>query len=480
VHKVDVATGSSVLVEAGVDNTFEFKTAKGVPVLRWDVLTPRTQAIYARPVGGTGWKLVRKVRINEADNGDFRPVGMVADDPDLWLALLDDPDKPGSTLVTLNLKTLELGAAPVVSHTEFGEPLFDPHQKFFAAELLGDRTDYEFADKSLAGHYRAMNKFFDNQCNVDIVAWSPDHNRLVASVSGPTEPGVFYLYDRAARRFDVVDEQRPWLRDRLAAVEMLDLKTRDGVAMRAYLTVPIASAGAGPRPLVVMPHGGPEDHDTFCFDLVAQTFAARGWLVLQPNFRGSSGYGSDFALAGRRHWGDRMQEDVEDAVASVLASGRADPKRVAIWGASYGGYAALMGAVRRPDLYKAAVSIAGISDLPDFLAFQKGRETAESLAYQYWRSQFGDPATDSDAMVAASPRRRAKEIRAPVLLMHGNKDEIVDFNQSRTMADALKSAGKSCDYVVLEGEGHHLDDWKDKTRTLVLTRSCDVLAKAFA
>jgi len=480
VHKVDVATGGSVLLEAGVDNTFFFATANGTPVLRWDVLTPRTQAIYARAIGETGWKFVRKVRLSETDNGDFEPVGLVGDDPNLWLTRTTDPDKPYSNLVTLNLKTLELGAAPVVSHAEFGEPLFDAHQKFFAAELEGDRTDYEFADKSLAGHYRAMNKFFDNQCNVDLVSWSPDHNRLVALVTGPTEPGVYYLYDRAARRFDVVDEQRSWLRDRLASVEMLDLKTRDGVAMRAYLHVPIAAAGAGPRPLVVMPHGGPEDHDTYCFDVVAQTFAARGWLVLQPNFRGSSGYGVDFALAGRRHWGDRMQEDVEDAVAFVLASGRADPKRVAIWGGSYGGYAALMGAVRRPELYKAAVSLAGVSDLIESLAFEQHREGVESVAYKYWRSQLGDPSTDADAMIAASPRRRAKEITAPVLLLHGSKDIIVDPNQSRMMADALKGAGKAVDYVVLDGEGHHMNEWKDKTTTLVLTRSCDFIAKAFA
>jgi len=480
VHRVDVATGESVLLEAGVDNTFSFATANGRPMLRWDILTPRTQAIYARAKGETAWKLVRKIRMNDADSGDFQPLGLVGDDPDLWLALQYDPDKPLSQLVTLNLKTLALGDAPVVSHSEFGQPLFDPYKRFFAAELVGDRTDYEFADKSLAGHYRAMNKFFDNQCNVDLVSWSPDHNRLVALVTGPTEPGVFYLYDRTARRFDVIDEQRAWLRDRLASVEMLDLKTRDGVAMRAYLHVPIASAGAGPRPLVVMPHGGPEAHDTFCFDLVAQACAARGWLVLQPNFRGSSGYGADFALAGRRHWGDRMQEDVEDAVAAVLSSGRADPKRVAIFGISYGGYAALMGAVRRPELYKAAVSMAGDCDLIETLAFEQHRESAQSLAYQYWRSLIGDPDADKDAIVAASPRRRVKEIAAPVLLLHGSKDPIVDPNQSRMMADALKGAGKAFEYGVLEGEKHPFTDWKDKNTVLALTRSCDFIARAFA
>ena len=479
-HKVEVATGNSKLVEAGVDNTFHFETANGVPVLRWDELAPKTQAIYARPVGGTDWKLVRKIRITETDNADFRPVCLAGDDPNQWLVLIDDLEKPISTAHTLDLKTLNLGDAAGLPLRDIEDIKNDAHKRYFASLLPNDRNDYDFADKTLAGHYRAMNKFFDNQCNVDIIDWNADRTRLLAFVQGPTEAGVYYFYDRVAHRFDALEEQRPWLRDRLAAVKMLDVKTRDGVAMRAYLTVPMATAGTGPRPLIVMPHGGPEAHDTCDYDVVAQAFAARGWMVLQPNFRGSTGYGVDFALAGRRHWGDRMQEDVEDAVAQVIASGRVDPKRVAIWGGSYGGYAALMGAIRRPDLYKAVVSLAGVCDLIEFLSFERRRGTEDSPAYQFWRAQMGDPATDMAAIAAASPRRRVKEIAAPVLLMHGDKDDVVDPNQSRMMAEALKAAGKTYDYVVLKDEGHHFADWKDKTTALMLTRSVDFLAKALA
>ncbi len=479
-HKVEVATGNSKLVEAGVDNTFHFETANGVPVLRWDVLAPKTQAIYARPVGETDWKLVRKVRITDTDSADFQPICLAGDDPNQWLVLIDDVDTPGSTARTLDLKTLSLGDASGLPRSDIDDIKKDAHKRYFASVIRNDRNDYDFADKTLAGHYRAMNKFFDNQCNVEIIDWNPDRSRLLAFVQGPTEAGVYYFYDRAAHRFDALDEERPWLRDRLAAVEMLDVKTRDRVAIRAYLTVPIAAAGTGPRPLIVMPHGGPEAHDTCDYDFVAQAFAARGWMVLKPNFRGSTGYGVDFALAGRRHWGDRMQEDVEDAVAQVIGSGRVDPKRVAIWGASYGGYAALMGAVRKPDLYKAIVSLAGDCDLIESLAFERRRDTEDSPTYQFWRAQMGDPATDMAAMVAASPRRRVKEIAAPVLLMHGDKDDIVDPNQSRMMAEALKAAGKTCDYLVLKDEGHHFADWKDKTTTLMLTRSVEFLSKALA
>ncbi len=479
-HKVDVATGNSKLVEAGVDNTFHFETVNGAAVLRWDVLAPKTQAIYARAPGEPHWKLVRKIRITEFDNADFQPTCLAGADPNQWLVLIDEVDTPGSAIRTLDLRTLSLGDPSGLAQGRIAEIKRDGRKRYFASVLQNDRTDYDFADKTLAAHFRAMNKFFDNQCNVEIIDWNPDQTRLLAFVQGPTEAGVYYFYDRVAHRFDAIDEQRPWLRDRLAAVEVLDVKTRDGVAMRAYLTVPIATAGTGPRPLIVMPHGGPEARDTCNFDFVAQTFAARGWMVLQPNFRGSLGYGADFALAGRRHWGDRMQEDVEDAVAQVIASGRVDPKRVAIWGASYGGYAALMGAVRKPDLYKAVVSLAGDCDLIESLAFERRRDTEDSPTYKFWRAQMGDPATDTAAMVAASPRRRVKEIAAPVLLMHGDKDDVVDPNQSRMMAEALKAAGKTYDYVVLKDEGHHFADWKDKTTTLMLTRSVDFLAKALA
>ena len=169
-------------------------------------------------------------------------------------------------------------------------------------------------------------------------------------------------FSRAARRFDSIGQLQPGLsQDRLAPVEILGVKARDGVMLTAYLTIPLAS---GPRPLIVMPHGGPELRDRVDFDRFAQIFAAQGWMVLQPNFRGSGGYGQAFAKAGKKHWGDLMQADVEDAVAQVLASGRVDATRIAICGASYGGYAALAGATRELSLvirYGEAVAVNGVS-----------------------------------------------------------------------------------------------------------------------
>jgi dipeptidyl aminopeptidase/acylaminoacyl peptidase len=228
-----------------------------------------------------------------------------------------------------------------------------------------------------------------------------------------------------------------------------------------------------------MPHGGPEARDSYEFDLFAQAFAAQGWLVLQPNFRGSGGYGRAFAEAGHRHWGDLMQADVEDAADYVISSGRVDPKRVAIWGASYGGYAALMGAIRRPDFYRCAVSLAGVADVAAMLALDK-KQDPDGLLYAFDVKRVGDPNTDGALIAAESPVTHVAAFKAPVLLMHGTKDDIVDPAQSREMAAALKGAGKTCTYVELSGAGHHFDEWDEKTSRTIVQTSVDFIAKSFA
>jgi dipeptidyl aminopeptidase/acylaminoacyl peptidase len=312
-----------------------------------------------------------------------------------------------------------------------------------------------------------MNSALLNGYDVRIRQVSADGARIVAFVSGPRGPGAFYLYDRTARRFDEIGLTSPHLTPaRLAAVESLDVLTRDRQTIRAYLTVPNQT---GPRPLVVVPHGGPEARDVYGYDLLAQVFAAQGWLVLQPNFRGSGGYGAAFADAGRRHWGDLMQADVEDALDQVLATGRVDASKVAIWGASYGGYAALAGAIRRPAQYKAVVAVAGVTDLPEFLRFVRDSDGADSPSYEYWTRTIGDAATERDALSRISPRANAATLSAPVLLIHGGADRIVPPSQSRQMAAALRQAGKSVEHLEIREAGHR--NWAKTTLQTVLERS---------
>lgn len=170
-----------------------------------------------------------------------------------------------------------------------------------------------------------------------------------------------------------------------------------------------------------------------------------------------------------------MQEDVEDAVAHVVGLGRADPKRIAILGASYGGYSAMMSAVRKPDLYKAVVSIAGVSDLPAMMATTRREDGADSVSYAYWLKTIGDPRTDQEMLIRSSPARRAAEIKAPLLLMHGTEDSTVPPSQSKIMADAMFAAGRGCEHLLLKGEDH--SGWQDSTWTTVVTQASKFIAK---
>ncbi len=476
-YSVDVYTGEATFVERGGPSTDDWSIQDGKPLLRWDYNARGTGGVlYGRAPGDTAWKAIRDIqRYDGFNRPEFEVVG-ATEEAGVFLAVQRSEGEDMASLRPFDIRTMTFGE-PIASRPDRDtEGAFtDERGRFVAAISTDDRVVYTFADKTLGAHFRGIEAFFDKTCNVRIYSMNTDRTRFLARISGPRMPEAFYFYDLPGRRLEPVAMAKPWLKEEaLAPVEMLDVRTRDGATFRAYLTTPLAS---GPRPLVVMPHGGPVARDTYDFDLFAQAFAAQGWLVLQPNFRGSGGYGRAFAVAGHGRWGDRMQEDVEDAVAQVLATGRADPKLVAIWGASYGGYAALMGAVRRPELYRAAVSVAGVSDLPEMLADQR-RDGENSPYYKLWVARIGDPAKDAEKLAAISPRRRAKDIQAPILLIHGMEDYVVPVDQSKMMASALKGAGKSVELLTLRETGH--GGWEPKVERQVVEKSVAFIAKAFA
>lgn len=476
-YRVNVVNGASEFVERGGDNTFGWRSQDGVPIARYDINARGTVVnLSIRAPGEADWSLLRQVRLDEQGDMDFDIVGN-GDAPGqvLIAARLDGDD--AAVVRPFDLKTRQFGESVVRRASHDVETVVpDRAGRMIAAAFIEDRVSYEFNDASLKQHHKALEGFFDKTCNVTLQEADTGLNRLLLRVDGPTEPGAWFLYDRAAVSLEPLGAERPWLTaERLARVETLKLTARDGQALTAYLTVPLA---AGKRPLVVLAHGGPEARDRYGWDDWAQALAARGWLVLQPNFRGSAGYGQAFMEAGRRRWGDLMQQDIEDCVAAVIQSGRADAGRVAIMGASYGGYAALMGPVLRPDLYKASISIAGVSDLPAMLAWERQEEGPSSPVYDYWKRVIGDPDADAARLVAASPARRAEGLTAPVLLIHGDKDDIVPIAQSKLMRDALKKAGRAPDYLEIKDMGHR--NWSPQESQKVLTKAIGFLDKALA
>jgi dipeptidyl aminopeptidase/acylaminoacyl peptidase len=270
--------------------------------------------------------------------------------------------------------------------------------------------------------------------------------------------------DLAKGTADIVGEAYPQLTDvALGEVRIINYKARDGAAVPAYLTLPPASPGKA-LPLIVLPHGGPEAHDDYAFDWWAQFLAAQGYAVLQPQFRGSTGFGEAWRAAGRRQWGKHIQDDVTDGVNAMVDQGIADAARVCIVGASYGGYAALAGAAFTPDLYRCAVSVNGVSDLPQMLAYEKNHSGDESDALAYWHDHIGsgfDP-----EVIGRSPLRAASQIKVPVMLMHAVNDTVVPQSQSEAMSRELNTLKKSVTYVRLPGEDHWLSQSATRTRML--------------
>ena len=474
-YKVNVMTGRAEEFERGDFDTVAWETRSGVPVLRYDVNSAGTALeIMARAPGERQWRFIRRMRI--ADIVDFESVA-ATDRDDVILVSARQEGEDVRSIREFNLRTGDYGP-PIASRprSDVSSGLTDDRGDYLGAAFWTDRLEYDFATPELAPHHRAMNRFFDNTCNVRMVDIDRTHNRIVAYVSGPNEPGAWYLYDRAARSFVNLTPRTTLQTERLARTEALDVTTRDGATIRAYLTPPV---GGAPGPLIVMPHGGPELRDVMDWDRTVQALAAQGWWVLQPNFRGSGGYGLAFAAEGWKRWGERMQEDVEDAVDHAIRTRGLDAGKVGIMGASYGGYAALMGAVRRPDLYKAAIAIAGDSDLPELLANEKrGDNTEENEGYRFWSTRIGDPVADREALERASPRRRAAEINCPVMLVHGVDDPIVPVFQSRRMKEALDRAGKPVTFVEVRGAGH--GDWDDDVELGLMEQYIALFRRVFA
>lgn len=281
------------------------------------------------------------------------------------------------------------------------------------------------------------------------VSASKDGQRVLLRAVSDRNAGDYFLFDRQTREASFVMATREWLDiDSLATSEAFELEARDGLKLQGYLTRPIPAIENAP--LIVMPHGGPHGvRDDWGFDPLVQSLATRGYAVLQLNFRGSGGYGQAFLESGYRQWGRKMQDDVTDATRWALDTHGFDPERVAIYGASYGGYAALMGAAREPELYRCAISYVGVSDLPTM--FTRGDIEDSTYGVTYLKEVLGE---DPAELKANSPSQLADKIRAKVFLIHGGRDERVPIKHAELMRDALKAAGNPPEWYVESAEAH--------------------------
>ena len=333
-------------------------------------------------------------------------------------------------------------------------------------------ANYVFYDPTYA-KLPALIKGAVGDIHADIVAFADDPLHVVVFVQGDGNPGTYYSIDFRKGGYKEVGEAYPGLpAEWVAAKAPYVYKAADGLDIPAYLTLP---PDRDPVNLacVVLPHGGPESFETSSFDFLSQALTSRGYAVLQPNYRGSAGYGKDYTAKGYGEFGRKMQTDLSDGVRDLVKKGMVDPKRVAIFGGSYGGYAALAGVTLDPGIYNCAVSLAGISDIKAFMAkeLEWNNYDSNGSGVMYWKRYLGDDKAWDDI----SPIKHIDAINVPVLLIHGKDDTVVPYEQSTEMYDAMNKAGKSVEMVQLSQEDHWMS--REPTRIQVVQSMVNFILK---
>src|SRR5271163_1394289 len=315
-----------------------------------------------------------------------------------------------------------------------------------------DRYRRYFKDKGFEQEYHWLESKLPGK-EINFGARSKDENIWIVNASSSTEPGETYLWNRAAKTLDLQYRVRAELpRASLSERKPYHFKSSDGLEIPAYLTLPKGLPTKN-LPLIVFPHGGPWGRDSYGYDTWAQFLSNRGYAVLQPNFRASTGYGKKFLNAGNGEWGRKMQDDLTWGVKALIADGTADPKRIGISGGSYGGYATLAGVAFTPDLYAAAVAIVAPSNLITLLdAIPPYWEAGRKQMY----TRMADPTTpDGKALlIAESPLTQAKAIVTPLLVVQGKNDPRVNIRESNQIVAAVRDNGKPIEYLVAPDEGH--------------------------
>lgn len=330
------------------------------------------------------------------------------------------------------------------------------------ASFTGETTERVLFDEFNSTYEEALATF--DGLNVQFVDQSENSDKLLVRLNGPSEPGGLYLFERGGAVSSILSNLRGLSKQDMGEVASVRYQSRDGETIPAFVTLPPAILDGSMLkgvPAIVLPHGGPYSRDSKRFDWLAQFFATRGYIVLQMNFRGSAGYGKSFAEAGRNSW-VVMQEDVEDGMWWLLEKGYADPDKSCIAGWSYGGYAALMGAIKTPELYKCTIAIAALSDIPEAIRDSKKYNNGAARAIR----TFGALMDDRSLMRANNPVNHADRIQIPVFLAHGEVDEAVHFDQYEKMKRRLENAGVDGTYMSFEDEDHYMSNQANRQAML--------------
>lgn len=410
--------------------------------------------VLMRTDDGEKWDTVDKARVGNS----LRPFAISADNSE-FMAWHSAKGEPSSVIVEkfnggerrvfasdpeggLHLMYGKLKSPPFAALTTSGKPSVAYFNENDPDAVLHKTLSAQFPDSV-----------------VRFVDFTADSSKLIFSVRSDRDPGVYYLYDRKANRADMLmAAMEPIDPEQMAERQPVSFRARDGLPLHGFLTLP-KRAPQQKLPLVLIPHGGPHGpSDDWFFDTDAQFLASRGYAVLQVNFRGSGGRGAAFEHLGYRQWGGKIMDDLVDGVKWAAKRNDIDGNRVCAFGASFGGYAALMLAAREPGLFKCAIGYAGVYDLP--YIFKEDRTRTSRRSTNWYKKFIGE---DKEELERFSPVMQAGSIKAPVLLIHGGKDEIAPKEHAYRMRDALTAAGNAPEWMYVDYEGHGFYDTENAT-----------------
>ncbi|MEL6567961.1 MAG: alpha/beta fold hydrolase [Pseudomonadota bacterium] len=360
-----------------------------------------------------------------------------------------------------------------ITETDFGKPnaeidlvFLDDNRVVRGLKYSGFLPSYRFFDAQLQANADQLLAEFPDAM-VSILSWSDDQSRILFRVFDGTHVDRYGVWSENGDLSLLASRRRGIAPEDVGRVSAINYAARDGMNIPALITLP-ADVGADLQdlPAIVLPHGGPASYDRIDFDWLAQYFAAKGYLVFQPNFRGSTGFGGAHRSAGNGEWGRAMQDDITDGVQLLIDEDLIDPKRICIVGASYGGYAALAGGAFTPDLYRCVVSIAGVADVKEMIDQVDRESSSRTGRTKYWQRSISDGDTSRARLESVSPSKHADAFQAPVLLIHGRDDTVVPIRQSEIMNRALRRADKDVELIKLRGEDHWLSTSETRIATL--------------
>lgn len=485
-YVIDILPDDKEHILIGLSTNMSMFDGTKLSIFKLNILTQKTSLIMSEPANIASLQTdlqhnirvidrvengVHHIEVKDTDTGEWRVLWKfdIFSEQAVWpLGFGESPNtlyvkayhQGRLAIFKVNLKDNNLTKTLVFSDEKYditGSLVYSPDNKNVVGVSYSERKGFTYFDTEYQQLQKRINEALP-KTNNRIISLSKDKQTYLVYANSDIDSGTYYLGKKEPSSLNAIAFSYEKLAPELMSnVIKINYKARDGLDIEGFLTLPQKTP---PKNLatIIFPHGGPIAKDNESFDYWAQYFANKGYAVLQMNFRGSSGQGLAFRNAGLKNWGLKMQDDIEDGAKKLIADGITNPNKICIVGASYGGYAALMGAVKTPDFYQCAISINGVSNVADFVR----DNSVFWSSYNVVDKQIG---SDRNHLNNISPVNHADKIKVPILLVHGDSDRQVDDKHSKQMHEALKDENKKVTFISLEDEDHYLTNNKNRLKT---------------